>query len=333
MDKEASDIQNDLKLIDTAIKAEQEIVSNDPVYNDMITGLAQMIEQKQHSIDEERKKTDDKLAELKQSFNRNRPTVENMPADQKELASSMQQKLIDIDAARRQYAEAVDASTTDSDASIQRMNNDLQAMQTNIELRKKQVLAASNDADRKVQDQQRAAAITVKIKEVNDLNTQLTTARAAYETNHTNLLKATSAAQEAEAGADRLDQAIKDRDQLERQLEQNERDWDQKKAQVDAAVEPVEPSESDARSLGVIDDRAKYGFYASGGLFIFFAGWILITLLGACGVIIRVHTRHRIARNQPLAPSRKTRNRRSRRKRAGGGVIRMANDQTRMTNE
>ena len=82
-----------LKLNETALNTQRELVSNDPAYNEIITGLQQMIDQKQRSINEEKQKTDEKLASLRQSFNKSAASVANLPAEQKELAATMRDRL------------------------------------------------------------------------------------------------------------------------------------------------------------------------------------------------------------------------------------------------
>src|SRR5581483_4259257 len=80
LDKEASDIANELKLNDTMMKSQEELVTNDPAYNDIINGLQLVIDQKQKSINDEKAKTDEKLAQLKQSFNKSAAGVAKLPA-------------------------------------------------------------------------------------------------------------------------------------------------------------------------------------------------------------------------------------------------------------
>src|SRR5207302_243269 len=146
-----------------------------------------MKDQKQRSINEERKKTDEKLASLKQSFNRSSASVEKLPAEQKELAAAMQDRLVAIDAARKQYAEAADASAADADTNIKRMNDDLQALQTNIEMRKKQIAAANSPEIVKAAEQQRQAALDQKNAQVATLNMAVTDAQNASQANHSKL--------------------------------------------------------------------------------------------------------------------------------------------------
>jgi pSer/pThr/pTyr-binding forkhead associated (FHA) protein len=282
LDKDASDKKNELKLIDTAIKAQQEIVSNDPVYNDIVTKLQQMIDQKQKSINDERTKTNEKLASLRQSFSKSAQSVEQLPAEQKDLASKMQDRLAEIDAARKQYAEASDAAAADADTNIRRMNDELQALQTNIEVRKKQIAAANSPELRKAADEQRQKDLAARIQSVEQATQVLADARAKYQTNQSNLSKALAASQQAQVAAEDLERATRDRQTLERQQDYNKLQWDKANADVSRAVEPVEPSEEDVHTVGdPIDNRAKIGLATSGGIFAFFAFWIMMTLRGA----------------------------------------------------
>jgi hyperosmotically inducible protein len=89
-----------------------------------------------------------------------------MPAEQQQIATAMRDRLAAIDAARKQYAEAADASAADADINIKRMNEDLQALQTNIETRKKQLAAANTPELRKAAEDERQAQLTKKTAEV-----------------------------------------------------------------------------------------------------------------------------------------------------------------------
>jgi hypothetical protein len=162
------------------------------------------------------------------------------------------------------------------------MNDDLQALQTNIEMRKKQIAAANSPELRKAADDQRQAALAAKQQVLDAANAALAAARGAYQTNQSNLSKALAVSQQAQVAAEDLERANRERDTLERQREQNKREWDLKNAQVERAVEPLEPSEEDVHTVGdPIDNRAKIGLATSGGIFALFACLIMITLRGA----------------------------------------------------
>jgi pSer/pThr/pTyr-binding forkhead associated (FHA) protein len=282
LDKDAADFQAQLELLDTAIKAQQEIVSNDPVYNEMITGLQKLIDQKSHTIDAERRKIDERLAELKSSFNKSAPAVEKLPAEQKELASAMQDRLSQLDAARRQYAEAANTSAADADSSVKSLKEQLQTIQTNIEVRKKQILASAN----KPSQQDLAAAIAQQQALVKQLEAARNTARETFENNQTNLQKENAIEKEAEAASQRLEDSIVKLDQVQKLLDQNKAEWDQKNAEANSTVEPVEPTPDSVVMLGdPVKERRNaivtYGGFSSLGIFVVFAGWIMLTLLGA----------------------------------------------------
>jgi chromosome segregation ATPase len=267
-----------------------------------------MIDDKQHSIDDERKRADEKLATLKSQFAKSAPTVEKLPTEQKELAAAMQQRLAQIDAARKQYAEAADASAADADTSIKRMNDQLQQLQTNIELRKKQILATNSEASKKAADDALNAALAQKTKVLDDANKALADARAKYDATHTTLLQKVAINDEASRTAEQLDQDTREREALTRQLEQNNRDLDLKQQQYSRAVEPIEPT---ADSVAMIGDAnadhreqwLKTAGISSGGIFLFFAIWILMTLISASRESHHFHTPAIEALETPAVPN------------------------------
>ncbi len=283
LDKDAADFQAQLELADSAIKAQQEIVSNDPVYNEMITGLQKLIDQKSQTIDAERRKIDERLAELKSSFNKSAPAVEKLPAEQKQLASAMQDRLAQLDAARRQYAEAANTSAADADSSVKSLNEQLQTIQTNIEVRKKQILASANKpSPGRAGGGDCTAAALGEAAGCGSKNGAGNVRKKSYESSETKSRLTTSQRQRRSVWkipSFKLDQ-------VQKLLDQNTAEWDQKHAEANSAVEPVEPTPDSVITLGdPVKERRNaivtYGGFSSLGIFVLFAGWIMLTLLGA----------------------------------------------------
>jgi hypothetical protein len=282
LDKEAQDLSAALKQLDLLIKTQEELVANDPVYNDFITGLQQMIDQKQRSINDERQKTDQKLAELRRQFNQSAAGVQNLPAEQKELATTMRDKLAAIDAARKQYAEASDAAAADADSNIKKMSDDLQALQTNIEARKK-LLAANNSPEHlAAAESDRQAQLAAKVKVVDDLTKALATAKADYTANHDKLMAATDATDRGSMARKRLDAISLDQERITKELDQYKGALPQAAEKAKLAIEPVEPTADDVKALdNPVDNRFAIAGFGSLGIFVLFAIAIIFTILSA----------------------------------------------------
>src|SRR5438552_10752275 len=148
------------------------------------------------------------------------------------------------------------------------MNDDLQALQTNIEMRKKQIAAANSPEIVKAAEQQRQAALDQKNAQVATLNMAVTDAQNASQANHSKLVKATTARKEAEAADQKVQEAARQIDTLTADIEQKQREWELKDSQASRVIEPVEPSAADIRTIGdPIDNRAKWGLGTSAGIF------------------------------------------------------------------
>lgn len=241
-----------------------------------------MIDQKQKSINDERKKTDEKLASLRQTFNKSALGVDKLPADQQELATAMRDRLAAIDAARKQYAEASDAASADADSNIKRMSDDLQVLQTRIEARKKQLAAANSPELRQAADEARQTTLAAKTKQLDDLTKALADARGEYETNHANLVKSTVARDAGTMASTQLESAIKEQNQLSQTVDQNKRELALHQEQARQAIEPIEPTADDVKDLhNSVDNRFMIATSGGAGIFLLFAIWIFMTLLEA----------------------------------------------------
>ena len=282
LDKEAGDLKAELKQLDLLLKTQQELVSNDPVYNDFITGLQQMIDQKQRSINEEKQKTDEKLASLRQSFNKSATGVQNLPAEQKELATTMRDKLAAIDAARKQYAEASDAAAADADTNIKQISDDLQTLQTNIEARKKQLAAANTPERLAAADNDRQAQLAAQTKTVDDLTQALASAKTAYDAKHAEFAAKSSAFAVAQIADQKLNAATQQIETIKQTQTLNNLQLATKKDQADRAVEPIEPTAADVKALdNPVDNRFAIAGFSSLGIFVLFAVGIVFTILSA----------------------------------------------------
>jgi pSer/pThr/pTyr-binding forkhead associated (FHA) protein len=261
LDKEIESIQTDLSLIETNIKARQDVLATDPLYAEVITTLQQLIESKQKELLENRKKTDEKLATLQKQFAASLPTVEKLPQEQQALASEMKQRLGEIDAARRQYASAADQASVENDVVIKSMAQQLASLQGDMEIRKQQILAAQNG----VAVKQLSEQIAQKEKEVAELTLSKDKAEQAFFSGQALVRELTTARAEAEAAMSDRYEAQQQKTIVEGQLAQSQSDLKNKKNTMDSAITPIEPLPKDVQVISESDKRLVASISAGGG--------------------------------------------------------------------
>src|SRR5204863_10129542 len=114
------------KLIDNSIKARQDVLASDPLYVQEINQLQAAVEQQQKAIDDDRRSTDGRLVSLAKTFEQMQPAVDKLPADQKQVASAIQNRLNELSSARSAYVAATDTAGADNDAVTKQAQSDLQ---------------------------------------------------------------------------------------------------------------------------------------------------------------------------------------------------------------
>ena len=101
LQKEAENLKVDIDLTRNLIKARQELLPGDSFYADAVRQLQVIIDSTKQNIDDDRKKTEQLLTSLQQSFtSHSGQSVEKLPEEQKQLAEALQKQLSQINAAR-----------------------------------------------------------------------------------------------------------------------------------------------------------------------------------------------------------------------------------------
>lgn len=282
--KEAENVKAELDLTNSLIKSRQELLGNDPTYADAIEQLNLMVDTQTKDIAADRKRTDEMLEEQQKNFTQLTPSVEKLPAEQKQLAEDLGKKLGAINDARKTYAKAIDDSNAQTQQALADMQKERNELQNQIDTRRAALASANQQTLTQQNDQllaQRKAAVDAKQKELVALTKAEADARAALDAKDKEHRGALAAVDEVRMSNERLETAIEQKDAISRQLDQNKSDLDMRSRQIRGMVEPLEPSEADIRILGKDDPRLKYTLASGGAILILFTIWILVTLHSA----------------------------------------------------
>jgi hypothetical protein len=224
------------------------------------------------------------LEDQQKDFAQLTPSVEKLPAEQKQLAEDLGKKLAALNEARKNDSQAIDdsqAMALEAMADMQKQRNELQ---TQIEARRAALASANQQTLAQQNDQllaQRKAAVDAKQKELAGLTKAESDARAALDAKEKEHRAAMASVEEVQASGERLVKDTNDKDAIDHLLKEKQDELEAKTAQLARMVEPIEPTEADVRILGKDDPRLKYMLGSGGAILVLFTFWILLTLHGA----------------------------------------------------
>jgi pSer/pThr/pTyr-binding forkhead associated (FHA) protein len=282
--KEAEQLKAELELVNSLVKSRQELLGNDPLYADALSQLQLTIDTQTKDIEADRKRTDEMLEEQQKSFAQLTPSVEKLPAEQKQIAEDLGKKLGAINDARKSYAKAIDESNAQAQQALADMQKERTELQAQIDGRRVALASSNQQVLTQQNDQllgQRKAAVDAKQKELADLTKAESEARAALDAKDKEHRAALATVEEVRLSGERLVKATNDQVAISQQQDENKSNLELKQRQLARMIEPVEPSEADVRILGKDDPRLKYTLGSGGAILVFFTIWILLTLRGA----------------------------------------------------
>jgi hypothetical protein len=268
--REAEEKKAEVELTQSMIKARQELIPADPGYADAIRQIEQFIDSTKKNIEEDRTRTDALLVQLQKSFTSG-PQVANLPADQRELAKRLQDKLASINAARQQYNRSLDAGA--ARVSDETLAQQIAALQAGIEARKKLLAEQQGEAAAQAPE-----ALKQKQIELDNLKQNQKKAEDAYFAARQELDNTRRATADATATLEKLQKLEDQRKLLEQSLKTQNDTLVSKQRDLTTAVYPEQPGDNDVRIVEGTDRRLTYAAVAGGSIFLLFSALITLTL-------------------------------------------------------
>ena len=99
--KSVDDKKAEIALLENLIKAQQDLIPPDPFYTEAVDTIQKTLDQQQKTMQEDRESASKALDAAQQSFAQNAPEVDKLPAEQKFLASEMEKRVAEFNAAHR----------------------------------------------------------------------------------------------------------------------------------------------------------------------------------------------------------------------------------------
>ncbi|MBC7783114.1 MAG: FHA domain-containing protein [Burkholderiales bacterium] len=159
---EAKTLSLKMELIRSLISGREELVKHDPVHAETISSLQSIIEQTEKSIQEDRKHINEALTKSQEEFAKTSPAVAQLPADQKQLAMSIEQRMAAISEARLAYSKTADAADVENAKRDAAAKEKMNAVQNEIQTRKAVVLTAARDEQARIAEEARKKQISEK---------------------------------------------------------------------------------------------------------------------------------------------------------------------------
>jgi predicted nucleic acid-binding Zn-ribbon protein len=272
--KEADDLKAEVELLETTIKARQDLIPADPVYADLVDQLQKLIDQQQASMKEDRQRTAKALDDAQQAFAGSQPAVNQLPAQQQSLASDMEKRLADISAARAKYSDAASAVGGGTDDATKKLQDQAASIAASIQLHRRQLADASHDAQRQQQ-------IKDKQQQLAQLTQAATDAENACKAKASDLQQAQASLDAAHAAGDELAKLVDQQIPISKQQAQLLADLPSQQENVKTAIQPLLVTDADIHSHVDPDKRMVYSAASIIPICILFGGLILWTIHAA----------------------------------------------------
>jgi hypothetical protein len=274
LQKEADDLRSEIDLTKNLVKARQDLIPGDAFYADAVQQLQQIIDSTKKNIDTDRIKTDQLVEQLQKSFTSSPPATDKLPAAQRDLARQLEKKLAAINDARKQYNAAIDVGAADIDPSLKQQ---IATLTAGVEARRKQLAdAAAKQVQGKIEED-RAAGITMREVELEELRKSEQAAEKAYLARNKDLRDLQLAAADGKSNSEKLDDAINQQGIVEVQLKTLNDQLEAKQRDAATSIEPVRPGDNDVITREGNDRRPLYAGASSLAILILFSSLILRT--------------------------------------------------------
>ncbi|MGH7213580.1 MAG: hypothetical protein ACREIT_02270, partial [Tepidisphaeraceae bacterium] len=284
MDKEATELKAAVDLLNGMIKGRQTLLGDDGFSKKVLDDLEELIALTKKGLENDKKRTDEVLADLGRDFTASAPVVEKLPEEQKALAEALQGRLDAMTAAREAYASSVEDSNAESNVDLKKLEEDAASTAAKIEQRRIE-LAAQSAKD--LSEQQKVAktkALEEKRFELEAVKKHEASAQAAFATARKQQIETEVSATAARDAGERADDLSRQRDAVNADLTQQRDTLKRKQADLAASVEPIEPTAKNVEVIVPDDDpRLIYVPTAVVAVFCVFAAMILFSLKGSGG--------------------------------------------------
>jgi pSer/pThr/pTyr-binding forkhead associated (FHA) protein len=264
--KETDDLNAEIALRETTIKAREDMITVDPILASAVDDVQKIIDEQKRAMEEDRQTTAKALDDAQQEFANSQPAVDQLPADQKSLATQMEARLADLNAARAKYSAA--AVGDGSDDETRKLDEQAASIAASIDLHQKRLSDATLASAQQASSQK---AIADKQAQLATLTQAANDAQTAYQAKHGELQVALDNLAKANAAGEKLTALSDQQQQLQQQLTELNKDLSFKQEVVAESVQPLQITDADVTQHLGDDVRLNYELKTAIPLFAIFA--------------------------------------------------------------
>lgn len=276
---EANDARLQIQVLEQKIVERQEQIGNDELALKLVLDLQEMIDATARTMAEDRASGEKMIEEQTQRLQR--AAVDKLPAEQRELAAKLEQRLQQIASARRQLASTISGERAAADEQIQKLLEQQTDLTARLEARKKTLADAAAQRLTRQQQQARQDRITDKEAELTAARTQLAETQDKLNVLYRDQRSTMRKIAESSLAGDRVASATTKLQQLQQNMQTWESTLNQRKRELAATVVPREVSDLDITSSPPNDNRLLYFAVSAGLVFLTFSFLIGATIRSA----------------------------------------------------
>ncbi len=256
MKKEAEDKDAEIKLLQSMVKAQQDLVPNDELAAQTINQLQRIINAMEKDIADSRTRNDQMFEQMQKDFITS-AHVQQMPDAQKAVASDLEKKLAEVNSARQQYSKVATESGVDDDTT-KGLRTQVASLQAQLDEKKKQFAEQGAKNLSLAAEKARLEAIGLKERQLADLTKAQVDAQQAFTNKEKDVRDAEALADNARASGDQLRDVQLTLETAKSQLYSDTLNLKPASEAADHAVLPDELKDRDVRWLSGYDQRPLY---------------------------------------------------------------------------
>jgi hypothetical protein len=277
--REVRDALAEIKDLTARTESRKQTLGNDPIVTKVADALQELINITKERLEADRARIEKDIKDQEQAFAQS-GMIERLPAQQQAQAKSLEEKQRAISDLRKQYADALDRRTAESNASLRDLESQVTAIRGRIDERKRVLAQEGAKNLTQQQEAERRAALGQRQVALKKAEEQLNAAQRVFVERTKALRNATVARNEGASARQELEAIEQTLASKDEEAKLDKLALDERNDRLKKIVKVEEPKESDVRVVQGRDDRWMYSMGAVIGLAVLFIGFAVVSVAG-----------------------------------------------------
>ncbi|HEY7120576.1 MAG TPA: FHA domain-containing protein [Tepidisphaeraceae bacterium] len=277
--REVRDALADKSRLEGLVESRKKLLGDDPIVAKVTAALGELIKLTQERLDADRARIEKDIKDQEQAFAQ-AGMLERLPEQQQAQAKALDEKQRAIGELRKQYAQALDRRTAESNAALRSLEDQVTRLSGQIDERKHFLAAQNAKGLTQQQEAQRRAVVEQKQAALKRTQEQAAAAQKTYAERSRAVRDAVATRADVAAARQELeaiDQTLSGKDE-ETRLDKLA--LEQRNEQLKKLVPVAKPAEGDIQVFAGRDDKLLYSMGAVIGLLVLFG---IITVVSVSG--------------------------------------------------